>query len=371
MQNEVTSHVRCADLACATARRDARFPLRVRVALPVLRVSFAPSALRTPFALLVLVVLLASWFANAFGSTPPSNSITPPPLSSDPEENAVVIGFTRMPFGDVSGDDAAAAIRAWAASLAQETGVVLHPRPLLVSSVDELRQKLEMHAFDVGITTAPEFFQLGLGPEDVTPFASSRDGDPYERYLLLVRSDSGFDDLAALRGKKLFLYENSRASLGLPWIDTLLLDASLSTPAEHFGSIRPIKKLSGTILPVFFGQADACLVTDYGFQLMIEMNPQVGQSLRILARSDPYLPALGFFDPRMDPELRADTMQALLVTPDTEAERQIMTLFQVDSFGEVPVSTLDSARELLSRSRLYPGIVARTGTTPALVGATP
>ncbi|MEZ4650908.1 MAG: PhnD/SsuA/transferrin family substrate-binding protein [Candidatus Eisenbacteria bacterium] len=235
-----------------------------------------------------------------------------------------------------------------------------------MSGVAELGELFQSGAIDVAIATVPEFFALGIDPASVTLFGSIFDGNPTDRCLLLTRADSGRNDLASLRGATIQVFDNPRASLANDWLDVLLLDESLPLASDYFGRVVPTKKLSGTALPVFFRQADACLVTETGYETLIELNPQIGQQLQVVARSEPLVPGLGFFHPDFDGERRNDALSAILSVPDTEAGRQILRLFQVEAFGDIDSSYLDSARAILGRSRIYHGLDA--GPHKALVG---
>ena len=317
---------------------------------------YAPSAL--VIAMLLCLHSLAS--ADDLGSDVVAARVTELPIA-----------FTQATFGEVHPADASAAIKAWAECLAREQKTQLDPEPFLVSGLQELRSLFVDGALDVAIATVPEFFALDVDPASVTLFSSTRDGDATERYLILTHKDSGRSDLASLRGATLQAFENPRAAMGLHWVDVQLLDAGLPSPREHFGKIIETRKLSGTVLPVFFRQVDACVVTEYGFQTLVELNPQIGQQLQVVARSEPFVPTLGFFHPAFDASRRRDAVDAILSVPNSEAGLQILRLFQVDAFGEVSASSLDSARALLARSRLYQEAHSTAKPLETLVGAEP
>ena len=79
-------------------------------------------------------------------------------------------------------------------------------------------------------------------------------------------------------------WQNSRMSLALAWLDIALFNDGCR-PVAEFCRVEQNKKLTKVVLPVFFRQNDACVVTRRGFKTMSELNPQVGQQLRVLASS--------------------------------------------------------------------------------------
>jgi phosphonate transport system substrate-binding protein len=77
----------------------------------------------------------------------------------------------------------------------------------------------------------------------------------------------------------------SNGRLALLWFTTLLLKRGLPESDNFFSDIKKVEKISQAVLPVFFMQADACIVRRAGFQTMVEMNPQVNKNLIVLQKS--------------------------------------------------------------------------------------
>ena len=160
-------------------------------------------------------------------------------------------------------------------------------------------------------------------------------------------------DLAGLKGRTVLMYENSRTCLAPPWLDTILLEKGLPPASEHLGSVSQVKKLSGVVLPVFFRQADACVVTRRGLETLSELNPQVGSRA-----SDPGLltqPA-AVRVPTSEPEPTQSLEGSLcrrkfMSLHMTASGKQLLNLFQADRLVDVPASEIDGARELLATHR--------------------
>jgi len=265
--------------------------------------------------------------------------------------DAVRFAFSAGMFTDVNENDAKASVKAWAQALSRERHVAIGAEPVILTGVAELKQSLRAALIDGAAVPTEEFLELEPELQGTNLFMSFVGNRFTEAYLLLVRADAGIADLRGLRGRKVVLFENIRASLAPLWLDVILSEQGLGTAAEHFGRIVKAPKLSKVVLPVFFRQQDACLVTRRGFETMCEMNPQVRAQLRVLATSPELVPSLGFLRPGFDSPLRDRMMGALRGLEKSAASTQVLTLFQIDQLEEAPAGLLNTARDLVAAHR--------------------
>ena len=281
----------------------------------------------------------------------------------------VRFAFSSRMFTDVNENDAKASVKAWAMALARERGVPMSTEPIVLSGPAELKQALREASIDGAAVTTDEYLSLEPELQDTNLILSFIGGRYTEEYLLLVRHDSGITDLRGLRGRKLALFDNVRASLAPAWLELMLSEQGLGTPSDHFGQVLKAQKLAKVVLPVFFGQQDACIVTRRGFETMCELNPQVRAQLRALATSPELVPAVGFMRRSYVSPLRGAVLSALRGLEKSPAGTQVLTLFQSDQLGEAPASLLNSARELLeAHHRRSMSVVGET--RPAGLSAT-
>lgn len=242
-------------------------------------------------------------------------------------------------------------MKVWAQNLAKEGTVRADGNAVLSSKLSEIATALQSRSVDGAALAADEFAEL----RDQVPFNryvfGVTDGHLWEEYILLVPRDSPLTKLDDLRGRSLNLLRNSRMSLALLWLDTLLLRQGLPSAAVLCGRITPQGKLTKTMLPVFFGQTDACLVTRNGFKTMGELNPQVTRRLRVLASSPPYVPGGLFFRTGYPPAQLEAFLAQLQRVHATPGGQQVLTIFQTERLEEHPLSVLDSALELLETYR--------------------
>lgn len=257
------------------------------------------------------------------------------------------IGFSARTFSEVNENDAMAAVRIWSQALAQEGGIPADPQPKILRSMPDIILALTNRMVDCLSLTTEEY--ASLRPTfALDSFVVARMHNYIaEQYLLLVHRDSGLERLADLRRHKLGVLSTARACLAPMWLETVLAREGLGPSAEFFSQQDPAGKITKVVLPVFFRQLDACLVTRNGFDTMVELNPQIGQRLKVLATSPAVVPVIFCFRADYHSPVRGRILTEITRWHTSPAGRQILTLFQSDSLEECPANCLDSALQLL------------------------
>lgn len=296
-----------------------------------------------PHAQAALWGLVAPMLAGALASAPVKAA------ESATGEDVLEVLFSSRMFSEVHRGDAKAAVIAWAASLAKSRGLDLKPSAIVVDGVDAIKEQLRASSVDVVAVATDEFAALDLDPSPVEVFLTEVDGDVNEEYQIVVHAESEITGLEGLRGASIFALENHRTALLSYWLEVALLQSGLAPAERFFGKITPANKPTNVVLPVFFHQADACIVTKRSLAMIEEMNPQVGKNLRVLMSSPPLIPSVGFVDPRAAAENEyinlPDVIAHLSESPGGE---QFLRLFQGDALRIVPLSALDPTLELLA-----------------------
>ena len=268
------------------------------------------------------------------------------------------VGFSKSTFEEVNENDAIAAVRVWSQALVKERGIAADPQPIIFYSNIEMAEDLTKKTVDcINLTTAEyeelrgqlvkDCIVLGVLSESIT-----------EEYLLIVHSKSGIEKLSDLRGRTLGFLQSPRTSLAAVWADTLLVREGLPPVAEFMGRVFSETKIGKVILPVFFRQKDACVITRKGFDTMIELNPQTGQELKVLATSPPVVPMVFCFRNDFSLSFREKILGEITSWHQSPSGRQILTLFQSDRIEKHPVSCLDSALEILTAHKKLSGKTA-------------
>jgi phosphonate transport system substrate-binding protein len=280
------------------------------------------------------------------------------------------VGFSSGTFSDVNENDAKAAVKVWARIVAKERNLPVEPEPRILNSAEAMAQALHNKLIDAIALNTDEYWKLR---EELDPrlfIAGLNEGQINEEYVLLVHQDSTIKRIEDLRGRNLASWQNSRMSLALIWLDTVLLQGGSPRVAE-FCRVTQINKLSKVVLPVFFRQTDACVVTRRGFKNMSELNPQMSQRLKVLATSPRLVPSGFCFRKDYNDPLRETIIAELGKITSSPAGAQVLTLFQSGALESHPVSCLDSAFELLATHERLSHMGPPVTSNPSTAGGPP
>ena len=263
----------------------------------------------------------------------------------------VRFAFSSRMFSDVNENDARAAMKAWGQTVSLERGIPLEPVFQIFVGTGAIAAAIRGKLIDAITLPTDEYWEL----RNEVPLGSivigSKGGDSTEQYVLLVRGDSGIQRLADLRGHNLVIYQNPLTSLAPAWLETELLQHQLGLMEQFWGRVSDSTKLLRAILPVFFHQADACLVTLKGFETMAELNPQIGRQLQVLTKSEAVVPNLFCFRGDYQSPYREKILQEISRLGETTAGQQTLALFQTDRLFPGDPASLASAFALLDLHR--------------------
>jgi ABC-type phosphate/phosphonate transport system substrate-binding protein len=269
------------------------------------------------------------------------------------------IGLSAEMFTEVNENDARAAMRAWGLTVARDRNIPVEPDPKVFRDHREMLAALQKKELDVlAISTVGYDFLRRKVPFG-SIFIVRVGGQLTEEYLLVAHRSGPVKSLKDLAGRHVQLSREVRLCLAPIWLDTLLLKQGLE-PLESFaGRITRTDRISQTLLPVFFRQVDACIVTRRGFETMVELNPQIGQQLAVIESSPPLVPAVFAFRADYAPPCLDDLREGVSNLHNTAAGRQVLLVFNSDRIEEQPLSLLEPALELLkTHTRLSKGKVS-------------
>ncbi|MCU0588795.1 MAG: phosphate/phosphite/phosphonate ABC transporter substrate-binding protein [Syntrophobacteraceae bacterium] len=262
------------------------------------------------------------------------------------------VAFSSGMFIDVNENDARAAVKLWGQTVARERGIQTDPEARIFKDLSSMAQALRGSLVDAVGMLASDYDvlsrEIGLSPV----FVTYSGGRMFEEYLLLVHRDSGIGSVEGLRGRGVIFHDNPRASLAPVWLDLLLARKGLRASMEFFDRVDRASKIPNVVLPVFFRKIDACLVHRSGFEVMTELNPQVGKQLVIIASSEPLVPAVFCFRADYSPSFKEQLLAGLRDLHATPAGQQVLTVFRSERMEERPPSVMQSALDLLAAHRL-------------------
>ncbi|MEO8592052.1 MAG: PhnD/SsuA/transferrin family substrate-binding protein [Candidatus Solibacter sp.] len=264
---------------------------------------------------------------------------------------------------DINMNDARAAMQIWIKRMAQDLNVVVEFSPKVFDTTEELLRRTRSGQFDCVALNVVEYRQIAdlLDPSQI--LCEGNAAGP-EQYLLLAKRDSGIQNLGDLRGRKLCILKGRKMCVADAWLSTILDEGHFGQSDLFFGPMTAETKASRVVLPLFFGQTDACLTSKRSFDTMCELNPQVAKNLTVIASSPAMVVAFYIFRKNYHGMSRESFAKFYSDLPVTAAGRQIATLFQFDNLMVKDIGVLAPALAVLEkadRARGRQGIGSRKG----------
>ncbi len=253
---------------------------------------------------------------------------------------------------DVNENDARNAMKLWADAVARQSGMAIEYPAAVVSSSEELIRLVRARELDGFALLTEEYLEVAALADHQTILLDDRYAGGGEEYLLLVHQESGLTKLEDLRGKSLAVENGTRDELALPWLEVTLSAAKLRPVKEYFGRVLMNSRPSRVVLPVFFRQADACLVTRWGFEVMSELNPQLGRRLRPLLTSPRLVPNFLAFHRDCPPARKQRLVDSMTRLQETAFGRQALTFFQCHALIARDPSIVQRSVDLLGSYRV-------------------
>ena len=253
------------------------------------------------------------------------------------------MGYAMRTLYDVDMKDAHAAFQMWSSEIGMQTGYAV--TMTMYDNVEALLKDFRNGALDFGIVTHADFFHMDRGEIDHNHIVTNvRGGKKGHSYFLMVQKDSPFQHVKDLKGRKITVLKSDH--MGKIFLDTLLLRNKLSESNKFFNLIEEKPKVSQTVLSVFFGQSDACLIPDVTYNTMVELNPQIKQRLRSIATSDNVLVGIGFFRKSYGEEYKNEVFKRIVTLQNSPRGRQILLLFKSEAFAQVEEKEFRSLNKL-------------------------
>lgn len=252
-------------------------------------------------------------------------------VSSHAGEEPLHLAVSDKVVYGVNLSDASAAVAVWTEELLKNIDVkmTVATNQEWVMPSEQLLEAIRGGKVDLFCVTVPEYRRVAQYV-DISRIITDDYGG--EELLLVVREASGIVNLAGLRGRSLILWDSPSTSLSEPWLAVSLWREGLESPKQLLGRMTRSTKLSQAVLPLFFGQADACVVTRRGLNTMVELNPQLSQRLKVLLASPTMEGTLFACRKDYPVRLKNNIFGRLMELKSTPPAKQIALLFQSPGF---------------------------------------
>ncbi|MCP4104609.1 MAG: phosphate/phosphite/phosphonate ABC transporter substrate-binding protein [Desulfobacteraceae bacterium] len=237
--------------------------------------------------------------------------------------------------------DAKAAMDLWVKNLDER--LKLAAENYFYLNTDSIMKDFNDGKLDLVTITSLNYIRIAQGIDAELGYTLVKNGKKTHKYILLTQRKSGFNKLEDLKNKRLVIKTGDNT--GLLFLNTLLLRENLEE-ADKFFSVKEKKKFSRAVLAVFFGNAHACVTTDTLFKTMVELNPQVGKRLKIMASSPEIINNVSFFRRGYEENAKKLLNSAISKIKEDVQGQQILMLFNMDGISKLEKSDLESLKSL-------------------------
>ncbi len=164
-----------------------------------------------------------------------------------------------------------------------------------------------------------------------------RDKDKLDSLLLISRTNIRASSLMGLKDKHLLTPDNDE--LAEIFLNLLTLKASNLPYTKFFGKVSRSKQARRMILDLFFDKADAALINQTTYDVMLELNPQIANKVKIMEIYPLVSRSYSFVHP--DYAMRERLKSNYLKVAETARGRQLLTIYQHDALAFCDVHDLD------------------------------
>lgn len=269
---------------------------------------------------------------------------TAPPVRAQAPD-PFVAGFTASMFAGLNVNDARAALALWANEIASTRGLRISVTVEAFERLDDVRDAIDARRLHLLLVSLRQYHDLAR-PEYGRVLLGGRRGVFRDEYVLVTKRGA-FASLADLKGRTLQVIDGVTDDMSRAWLEHELAAASLPPIATHFATVNHLPKAARGVLPVYFGQADACLVTRGAFNTLVELNPQIGKALGPIATSPPLVSGVVLLD-RRSVDARPTLLDAVLGLGASPRGQQVLSLFGVDAMVPARPDDLTPSLQLLA-----------------------
>ena len=275
--------------------------------------------------------------------------------AKDPNRSPLRVGFTQSMFTDLNANEAKAAIKVWAESIADSKNLNIAAEALVYEDLPALQHAIDQSEVELAALRIDEYLDLNLPQTPDVIFSGSSEGMPTDKPLLVTQRS--ISSLSLLQNKSVNILMDAYVGMSLAWLNVALLESGFPEIHQFSSDVKEIHKTSQVVLPVFFGQRDACLITKRSFETMVELNPQIGKKLSVLLEGPDIVSGIMFLRPDYQPSFKKDLVEALEELHLNPKGQQVLMLFKINRIIHCQDRYIRQAKELIGKYRMLKGAI--------------
>jgi len=163
-------------------------------------------------------------------------------------------------------------------------------------------------------------------------------GKPYDM-VVLAREDAQITGVKDVKNKRLALPKNDE--LAMVFLNSLLIPEFHQTYPRVFKSVQEFPRQNAIIHQLFFKKADVGVAYLETYNLMVELNPQIKDRVKILANFPIDSPNYSFFHYKFPENFRKIFIAQALELNHSPRSQQILNDFRMAALAVCKVESLD------------------------------
>ncbi len=269
---------------------------------------------------------------------------------SAPDSRPVLrYGLTFGVIENANPNDVRAASLVWVQGVSDLLGFYRSAEAALFTTASEAVAAVNSGTTDVLAIATLEYFGIEKSLKAAPMLAFESGGEITLEYVLIGRQAPG--TMKDLAGKTIAVHAANRPfALSDVWADVMMADAGIADWRRTF-AVTYTDKRGHAAMSVFFKKADLAIEVRSAFETSIELNPQLGRELRVLARSPRLLPGVVCFSDRMDATQKRLYVEKMSHMHDLTRYRQAFAAMRLTRLVEWDPSYLEPTRALVARQR--------------------
>jgi len=249
---------------------------------------------------------------------------------------------------------ALSSMKSWIESIQMHSGHKLFANSIvdakIYSSENDLYSEIYNKTVQVMNLTSWDYLRLNL-KEYLTPLlvSSLMPDSKFEKYCLIVHSDSGIHDLNGLSSFVVEIPKTNSSKLIRSWLTVELIEI---LGRNKYGSVHledTSRDENQSILSVFFKKNDAAVVREGAYLIAGELNPQIRKKTSVIASSPNLINYFLAVQNDMNRQYCKEVTDESLNLPLTIEGKQILSLMKTEKIYELNEDDFHDTEKLFNR----------------------
>ena len=155
-------------------------------------------------------------------------------------------------------------------------------------SWDDLQRKIQLGSAELFVIQAYEMVEHGRALNLKPLLLATRHQHWQTRFLLLAAPNAEIQTVHDLKERTILVHRDGCGNLVDHWLDAAIARGT-GTARKSFARYQTVTQAREAVLPVFFGEADACVVSKAAYEAVCAQNPgQIDKKLNPLMTSEEF-----------------------------------------------------------------------------------